>query len=579
MNTALELWKLLTAAQRRSAVVLLCMVIVGMLLEMLGVGLVTLTLTGLTGGLSAGPSSLVRRGLDWLGNPPPSQVLLGGLLAVLGVYAFKTVFLLFLAWQQARFVSQLQCTLERRLFTLYLNQPWTFHLQRNSAILMRNMSDVQSVANLCIGLLGSLTELFTVVGVLLLLVWLEPVGALVVGLATVVATWVLDRFTRSRTIRWGRLRQQHLGACTQHMQQGFGGAKDVKILAREQFFIDQFLGHKIASCRLAERQNVIGIVPRLWFEVIAIGALCLLVAVLEWQGRPAEACLPVIGLFATAAFRLLPSVNRIANSMQMLRSVTAIIETLRQELSLPFDAATAATACRMAFRKEVTIDSVSYRYPESHANSLEDVSIRIPHGGSVGLVGGSGAGKSTLVDVILGLLTPSNGRVCVDGIGIAGNVRGWQALIGYVPQTIFLCDDTLRRNVAFGIPENKIDVQRLAKALDAAQLTSFVASLPEGVETMVGERGVRLSGGQRQRIGIARALYHDPEVLVLDEATSALDTATENEVMSAVNALHGQKTIVIVAHRLTTVSKCDIVYRLENGRVAKCGTLDEVIAQ
>ena len=179
MNTALELWKLLTAAQRRSAVVLLCMVIVAMLLEMLGVGLVTLTLTGLTGGLSAGPSSLVRRGLDWLGNPPPSQVLLGGLLAVLGVYAFKTVFLLFLAWRQARFVSQLQCTLERRLFTLYLNQPWTFHLQRNSAILMRNMSDVQSVANLCIVLLGSLTELFTVVGVLLLLVWLEPVGAIV----------------------------------------------------------------------------------------------------------------------------------------------------------------------------------------------------------------------------------------------------------------------------------------------------------------------------------------------------------------------------------------------------------------
>ena len=224
------------------------------------------------------------------------------------------------------------------------------------------------------------------------------------------------------------------------------------------------------------------------------------------------------------------------------------------------------------------MEGVTYRYPESHANSLDDVSIRIPHGGSVGLVGGSGAGKSTLVDVILGLLTPDGGRVCVDGIDIAGDVRGWQGLIGYVPQNIFLCDDTLRHNVALGVPDSEIDDQRLARALEAAQLSSFVAGLPEGVETMVGERGVRLSGGQRQRIGIARALYHDPPVLVMDEATSALDSATEAEVMSAVNALHGQKTIVIVAHRLTTVAKCDVVYRLENGRVAQCGTLDEVMA-
>lgn len=579
MNTALELWKLLTAAQRRSAAVLVCLMLVGMVLEMLGVGVVTVALSVLTVDRRVGPSSFVQRGLDWLGNPPPSQVLLGGLLAVLGIYAFKAVFMLFLAWRQARFVNQLQGMLARRLFTLYLRQPWTFHLQRNSAILIRNMGEVQSFSSVCMAMLGSLTELLTVTGILALLVWYEPAGALSVGLMTVIATWVLDRITRSRTTRWGRLRQHHQGACTQHMQQGFGGAKEVKLLGREPFFIDQFVTHMAAYCRLLERQNVFQQLPRLWYEVIAIASLCLLAAVQIWQGSPVEAILPAMGLFATAAFRLLPSINRLANSLQMLRFSAAVIDTLRQELSLPVDNAAATNTVRMEFRKEIVVDGISYRYPESHTNSLEDVSIRIPHGGSVGLVGGSGAGKSTLVDVILGLLTPSSGQVCVDGIGIAGNVRGWQALIGYVPQTIFLCDDTLRRNVAFGIPENEIDDQRLARALGAAQLTSFVASLPEGVETMVGERGVRLSGGQRQRIGIARALYHDPEVLVLDEATSALDTATENEVMSAVNALHGQKTIVIVAHRLTTVSKCDIVYRLENGRVAKCGTLDEAVAQ
>jgi ABC-type multidrug transport system fused ATPase/permease subunit len=196
----------------------------------------------------------------------------------------------------------------------------------------------------------------------------------------------------------------------------------------------------------------------------------------------------------------------------------------------------------------------------------------------VGLVGGSGAGKSTLVDVILGLLAPTSGRILVDGVDVATNVRGWQNLLGYVPQTIYLCDDTLRRNVAFGVPEERIDDEAVTRALRAAQLLDFVAGLPEGVETVVGERGVRLSGGQRQRIGIARALYHDPEVLVLDEATSALDNDTEAEVMSAVNALHGTKTLVLVAHRLTTVSGCDLLYRLENGRVVRSGSFAEVTA-
>jgi ABC-type multidrug transport system fused ATPase/permease subunit len=205
------------------------------------------------------------------------------------------------------------------------------------------------------------------------------------------------------------------------------------------------------------------------------------------------------------------------------------------------------------------------------------VSIRIPHGTAVGIIGGSGAGKSTAVDVLLGLLEPSSGKVTVDGIDIRGNPRGWQDMVGYVPQSIYLCDESLRANVAFGVPPEEIDEQALGRAIRAARLDDFVASLPDGLSTVVGERGVRLSGGQRQRIGIARALYHDPSVLVLDEATSALDTATESEVMDAVNALHGAKTLVIIAHRLSTVEQCDVVYRLEQGRVVGAGKLAEVV--
>jgi len=232
----------------------------------------------------------------------------------------------------------------------------------------------------------------------------------------------------------------------------------------------------------------------------------------------------------------------------------------------------------MPFQECITLENVRFRYPASRENVLDAVSIRIPHGASVGFVGGSGAGKSTLVDVILGLLPPAAGRVTVDGNDIHDNLRGWQDTIGYVSQSIYLCDDSIRRNVAFGVPEKDIDEGAFRRALKAAQLDTFVDSLPAGADTSVGERGVRLSGGQRQRIGIARALYHEPEVLVLDEATSALDGETEKGVMAAVNALHGAKTLIIVAHRLTTVAGCDILYRLDKGRVVHSGTFAEVIA-
>ena len=231
----------------------------------------------------------------------------------------------------------------------------------------------------------------------------------------------------------------------------------------------------------------------------------------------------------------------------------------------------------MPFRGVVALENVSYRYPKGHLNVVDGINLSIPHGSSIGLVGGSGAGKSTLVDIILGLLPPAAGRVTVDGVDISTNIRGWQNLVGYVPQTIYLCDDTLRRNVAFGVPDDKIDDAAVARALRAAQLEAFVAEQPEGVQTVVGERGVRLSGGQRQRIGIARALYHDPQMLVLDEATSALDNETEQGVMRSVEALQGAKTLLIVAHRLSTVAKCDRLYRLENGRIVQSGTFAEVV--
>jgi ABC-type multidrug transport system fused ATPase/permease subunit len=274
---------------------------------------------------------------------------------------------------------------------------------------------------------------------------------------------------------------------------------------------------------------------------------------------------------------MLPSINHATIAAQRLRQAEPMIASLRQNLALERSLPAPAPVVLKTFRREIRFEHVSYRYPGGDRDVLSDVALTIPHGMSVGFIGSSGAGKSTLVDVLLGLLPPTRGRVTVDGFDIHDNVRGWQHALGYVPQSIYLVDGSIRRNVAFGLPEQIIDDDAVHKALAAAQLDDFILSLPDGIETVVGERGVRLSGGQRQRLAIARALYIDPDVLVLDEATSALDVDTEREIMAAVDALHGTKTLVIVAHRLTTLAGCDVLHRLDGGRIVRSGSYAELV--
>lgn len=576
MKALTALWTILTKAERRRSFALLGLMLVSMIWEMLGIGLVVPALTAMMSErpLVLGPQ--VGSWLAWLGHPSRTQLLLGGLFFLLALYAFKAVFVLFVTWRQLRFVEALQDRIARSLFTAYLNQPWTYHLQRNSAEMIRTINDVAAFASTCVAVLGALAEMLVVLGVMTLLVWIEPVGAITVGSLMVVATYLLDRMTKRRLVHWGAVAQHHLALAYKHLYEGFGGAKDVKVLGCEQAFVDQYCADRRHHVRMFSRQSFVTNMPRLWLELLAMAALCTLTAVMLWQGRSTQSMIPTLGLFAAAAFRLMPSVNRLSFALQAIRYAEANIVTIRNELRLPSEPVSDGVS-PILFSRRIALEDVVFRYPDAHVNSLDHVSLEIPHGMAVGIIGGSGAGKSTLVDVILGLLAPTVGRVTVDGVDIASNIRGWQNQIGYVPQTIFLCDDTVRRNVAFGIPEDRIDDRAVARALRAAQLDDFVARLPAGVETLVGEQGVRLSGGQRQRIGIARALYRDPQMLVLDEATSALDSETEKTVMEAVNALHGAKTLVIVAHRFSTIANCDRIYSLEHGRVVKRGTYAEVI--
>jgi ABC-type multidrug transport system fused ATPase/permease subunit len=298
---------------------------------------------------------------------------------------------------------------------------------------------------------------------------------------------------------------------------------------------------------------------------------------MAWHGRSVRSLLPVVGLYAAVAFRMLPSINQATIAAQRLRHAEPMITSLRRHLALERSVPQPGPMTLVPFRDCIRLERLSYRYPGGDDDVLREIDLTIPHGAAVGLIGESGAGKSTLVDVLLGLLPPTAGRVTVDGFDIQHNLRGWQDIVGYVPQAVYLLDDSIRRNVAFGVAEQVIDDGLVSRALAAAQLDEFVGSLPDGVETVVGERGVRLSGGQRQRIAIARALYLDPQVLVLDEATSALDTDTEREVMAAVDALHGTKTLIIVAHRLSTLAHCDVIHRVEGERIVRSGSFADVV--
>jgi len=507
--------------------------------------------------------------LKSFGEPDQRMMLLGGLLIIVGTYFLKAVFLTYQSAQQAKFIYGVQQSLSQRLFSIYLTQPYTFHLERNSAQLIRSaLTDVAQFTGKCL-LPGMLlcTELISFLGIMAMLFLADPVATTVVLLAIGVLAGSFFAKTRTRILRWGREKLYHDGQRIQHLQQGLNGAKDVKLLGREEVFITRYDEHSRAVERVSRREALMQQMPRFWIEFFAVIGVVILVVIMVAQSPTISGVVPLLGLFGAATFRLMPSANRMITAFQAVRFGVAVMESLYVELDLKPEVSASTTSSIEVIRHSIELEDIGFRYENAPNDALNHISLEVFKGETIGFTGPSGSGKSTLVDLILGLLPPSRGRVLVDGKNISGCLRAWQNQIGYVQQSIYLTDDTLRRNIAFGLRDEEIDEDAMWRAVRSAQLDDFISGLPDGLGTLVGERGVRLSGGQRQRIGIARALYHDPAVLVLDEATSALDHETEKEVMRAVDSLHGKKTILIIAHRLSTLQGCDRVYRLEEGRL------------
>jgi len=491
-------------------------------------------------------------------------------------------------WLKVRFVWRKNHNISTALLKKYLSLPYVYFLTQNTADLSKNiLNEVNVLTNsFILPLIEIIIKSFVAIGILSMLLF---TNIYITILSTIIfgGSYALIYFyfhDKLKTNGAKRLKENKLRFKT--TGEALGGIKDIKVMGREDFFYHRYLRHSREYSNLEAWSSLIRGIPRYFLETIAFGGIVTLVLYfISTEGNANEA-IPLISFFAFAAYRLMPALQMVFASSTQVRfsqmTVNRIIEDLSEEggLSEQFLVYEKEPVKPMPFSASLQLKEVSFNYPNTNEAVIHNISLPIMHNTSVGLVGPTGAGKTTLVDIILGLLTPQKGEFSVDGVKInENNILNWQKNLGYVPQHIYLSDDTIMNNIAFGIPAEKIDRKAVEQVAKISNLHDFIISeLPNGYQTIVGERGIRLSGGERQRVGIARALYHDPEVLVLDEATNSLDGITESAVLEAINNVAKLKTVIIIAHRLTTVENCDIIYLIDKGKIVAQGTYDELMS-
>ena len=568
-TTILRLSKILSKPQKRKSAQVASLLLIGAGFEALGISLMIPILDIIIDDSVNSENLIVRMIIFNFGVLPKETLVIYSLLILISVFVAKGVYLSMLAWVNGKFTYTIKAELIKSLMKVYLNAPYEFHLKNNSAQLIRNLTtEATQFLNYALSPAMSIaTETITVVLIFSVLFIMEPIGTVLVVLMLVSSLVAFQKTVGNYSSRLGELRQHADGLVVQKAQEAIGGIKDVKLFDRISFCEEGF-GHYITqSSDVSAKQQAISQLPRHYVECIGVVALSTMVVVLTLNVESAKDTVPIIGLFALAAFRLLPSANRLlaaTNALSFAEPVLSLIEEQQKLISVHVP----TNRLPLNFEKDIEFRKLSYRYPDSADDALSDVALLIKKGGSLGIVGKSGSGKSTFADVLLGLLKPTSGTIFVDGTDIQERLESWQENVAYVQQNIFLTDGTLRSNVAFGVQHSKIDKEQLQRAIYEAQLEGLVSSLPNGIDTHIGERGIRLSGGQRQRIGIARALYRNTPILVFDEATSALDNDTETEITAAIKLLKGSRTIIVIAHRLSTIEHCDRVVEMTGGRIS-----------
>jgi ABC-type multidrug transport system fused ATPase/permease subunit len=580
MRTILKLDDLLSPPERKRAYLLLGMILVMAMLDMVGVASIMPFMAVLANPELVKTNAFLNAAYTQLGFTDPQQFLftLGMLVFVLLVVslAFKAL----TTFAQLRFTQMREYSIGKRLVEGYLHQPYSWFLSRHSADMGKTiLSEVNTVIHQ--GVMPMMTLIAqgaVAIALLTLLIFIDPKLALIAGLTLTTAYALIFKATRRFLARIGAERVKANQDRFTAVSEAFGASKEVKVGGLEQAYINRFSGPAQTFARHQATVQVISQVPRFALEAIAFGGMLLVVLYLMAQSGSFASALPIIALYAFAGYRLMPALQQIYGAVTQLRFAGPALDALHADLMSLQPAYPNPSQDAIAFKRAITLNHVQYRYPNAPQPSLKNLNITIHAKSTVGLVGATGSGKTTTVDLILGLLEAQEGTLAVDGQAITEhNRRAWQRAIGYVPQQIYLADDTVAANIAFGLDAKDIDQAAVERAAKIANLHDFVANeLPQKYQTIVGERGVRLSGGQRQRIGIARALYHNPQVLILDEATSALDNLTEQAVMEAVHNLGHETTIMLIAHRLSTVKACDTIFLLEKGELKAQGTFDEL---
>ncbi len=571
---------LLDKKQKRIMVYLIFVMLVGAALELLGVGMILEAVTVITD-----PDILEKNGMlaDIYGAlgmgsmTEFSMVLLGALIVV---YAVKNAYLFFQNKVQFRFVYSNQFATSRRMMINFMQRPYEYYLNADTSVIQRSItSDVNNMYGLILSLLQLVSEMIVFVCLTVFCLYKDIVMTMTVAVLLIVVLAVIKCVLKPIMRKAGEENQDYYSGLYKWIDQSVMGIKEIKVANRESYFINEYCKCGAGYVSAVQRYNLYNATPRLLIETVAIAGMILYLMFRLAGGTPVTVIMPQLVTLAAAAMRLIPSANRINNYLTSISYFEpffmGVTDNLQEEIrdeSVNYDEAAyreKKQVGKLPVTKEILLKDITYRYPNSDVLIFNHATMCIPVGKSVGIVGTSGAGKTTVVDILLGLLRLQGGSILADGVEVREHYESWLKNIGYIPQSIFMIDSTIRKNVAFGCADDEIDDGKVWQALREAQLDEFVRGLPEGLDTGIGERGIRISGGQRQRIGIARALYEDPEVLVLDEATSALDNETEAAIMDSINRLHGRKTLIIIAHRLQTIEKCDMVYRVEDGQVAE----------
>ncbi len=599
--------QILDKRQKSRIVILFFLTLIGTVLEVLGVSLMIPLIQAIMVPDIITTNKYIAKVCEILDLHSHRTFVIACIGALILIFIFKDLFLMFEYYVRERFVCNNRLATEIKLFEAFLNKPYEYYLNASTGEIMRIISDdVRGAYGLLTTLIYTISEMVVSFGLLVTIFIIDPKMSTFVAVLMIVLMAIITHIIKPKLARAGRENQINSAIMYKWKYSAITGIKEIIVTRKKDFFKENYINAGKRLVRTEQLSSVCGNIPRLLIEMVSVCSMLLFIGIQIYCGRDIESLIPALGAFAMAAVKLMPAANRIVSALNQIAYSTPVLDKViehltyfcdnngnanansagrvnengaengtenraKNESNCNVDAKnnTSDTGTALTFKNKIEFKNITYRYPNANKDVLYDATMEIPIGKSVGIVGTSGAGKTTVVDVLLGLLRPKAGEILLDGKDVMQNYSAWLSNIGYIPQMIFLIDESIKKNVAFGVKDEDIDEKRVWEALHEAQLDDYVRELPKGIDTEIGERGIRLSGGQRQRIGIARALYPDPEFLIFDEATSALDNETEKAIMESINSLQGKKTMVIIAHRLETIKKCDMVYRVKDKKIER----------